>query len=170
MRVTSFEDVDKLIPCPHEIFGIVYIPELSTFELEDYTATVAAHSVKYAENKFIETKEMEENLPLSSKFNFNNEHVAVWQGREKPKNLYEEKVMNKAMLTFTQITLTMFLCDVEGKCLCPFDEPFGTLRNDRIKLFSNFSKDEAAVRNFNRLLLGIEEEKIPNVQKGVKKK
>lgn len=175
MRVTNFSDADKLIPYQHKHaeLGTFYIPELSTFELEDYTATVAAHSIKLAENTYAESKEVEEVLPLSPNFNYDGQNIAVWQGRKKPENLYEEKLMNKAVLTFTQITLTMFLCDSEGECICPFDEAFGTVKRERLKLFAKFITDEEAVKSFNKFLLGIKEEEateVPNVKKSVKKK
>ena len=173
MRRIDFKDAEKLCPYEHTELGVIYIPELSEFELEDATATVTQHSIKLAENTFAESKEMDMQEPVTENFNFEAQKVAVWQGRKKPENLYEQKVMSKAALTFTEVTLTMFLCDEQGNCLCPFTEVFGTQNYKRINLFGKFVKDAAAVAKFNEMLLGIkadEEGLIPNVKKGNTKK
>lgn len=175
MRVVDFKGADKLTPCQHSHpdIGVFYIPELSTFEVEDITSVVTSHCLYLAESKFSESKAFDEKQPTSPNFNYSGQKIAVWQGREAPQNLHEEKVFNKAALVFTQITLTMFLCDAEGNCLCPFDEPFGEVKMERLKLFSKFIQDEDAVKKFNQLLLGdkaINEEKPKNVKPGGKKK
>lgn len=171
MRVTEFKDVEKLNPLTHAVLGTLYVPELSIYEVEEYTATLAAHCFKLAENTFAESKEMDEVEPLSAGFVFNGDKVAVWRGKKAPTNLYEEKLLNKAALVFTQISLTMFLCNDEAECICPFDEPFGTMKRSRLKLFGDFIKDSEATGQFNKLLLGIKEEAtVPNVEKGVSKR
>lgn len=173
MRVTNFSDADKLVPYSHKHpeVGDIFIPELSMYELEDYMGTVSAHCIKLAERKFEESKEVEELVPVSTDTNYSAETIAVWRGREKPKNLYEEKVMGKAALIFTQISLTMFLCDKDGECICPFDEPFGTEKKNRLKFFTKVISDEEFLTQYNKILLGTKDEAVvPNVVKDVKGK
>ncbi len=179
MRITDFKHVEVILPLPHKTLTGLYVPELSDFEVQEATLNVAAHAIKLAENLYSEAKEVYIDLPLSEGFTLEGSiSLNVWGNRKKPENYYEELVFKQSGFLFTEILATMFLCDVEGNCICPFDEPFGSRNLKRTKLFKSFFSDTEAYYNYNRLLLGIKEEDIevkegnesPNVETSVKKK
>ena len=159
MRKTNFKD-SELREIKHQDAsigenGTFYVPVLSSFELEDYTGILASHCVEVANRRLGEMKEIESENPLSQGFQYKDGSVVIWAGRPAPQNAYEEKVMLKAQLTFTQLTLTMFMCDVNGECICPFIEPFGTISSQRLNLFSKMFKDTEAINAYNNAIMGI---------------
>jgi hypothetical protein len=167
LRITDFSKYE-LVSYKHEIIrngnidasnslGNIFIPEISILEYENIKKEIRLSAFKLAEKQLADLKE-DLNVPIPKDTEF-KDPLGFWTYKAKPQTEYEAELHGSTLTNAAMFLHTVFVCDGEGKPLCPYTEARGEILENRASLYAKLLSANGFMEDYQYILLNIEKPK-----------
>lgn len=178
LRITDFSGYE-LVPYKHEVIrngnidtnkslGDIFIPKISILEYENIKKEIRLSAFKLAEKQLADLKE-DLNVPIPKETEF-KDPLGFWTYKAKPQTEYEAELHGSTLTNAAMFLHTIFICDSEGKPICPYTETRGEILENRDSLYAKLLSANGFMEEYQYILLNIEKPEKEEVLDSKKKK